>query len=67
MEGTIKKVMRDKFFGFIAVDGGKDVFFHKNDVENLDEGFSDLAEGDKVEFEIGQSPKGAKAIHVRKV
>ncbi len=63
MEGIIKKKMRDKFFGFITPsNGGKDVFFHANDV--ADKGFEGLDEEMKVSFEMGDSPKGPKAVNV---
>lgn len=64
MKGTIKKVMRDKFFGFIAVDGGKDIFFHKNDLDGGDAAFMDLQEGLTVSFETQDSPKGPKAVNI---
>jgi CspA family cold shock protein len=63
MKGTIKKI-NDNGYGFIAPEeGDKDVFFHANDV--VDEGFKELNEGDPVEFEMGESPKGPKATDVR--
>ncbi len=63
MKGTIKKI-HDKGFGFITPDGGdKDLFFHANDVEAGM--FNQLHEGDAVEFEMGDSPKGPKAVGVK--
>ncbi|NDK07933.1 cold shock domain-containing protein [Candidatus Gracilibacteria bacterium] len=63
MEGTIKK-LNPKMFGFIAQGAGKnDVFFHKNDLAGVD--FEDLNEGDKVSFEMGESPKGPKAVNIQ--
>lgn len=63
MKGTIKK-LNENGFGFIAPEeGGKDVFFHANDVAN--QGFKDLNEGDTVSFEMGESPKGPKATDVQ--
>lgn len=64
MKGTIKK-LNERGFGFIAPEeGGNDVFFHANDVE-LDGGFEALNEGDAVEFEMGDSPKGPKASNIK--
>lgn len=64
-QGTIARVT-DKGFGFISVEGQeKDLFFHSNELVNV--AFDDLREGDKVEFEIGESPKGPNAIQVKKV
>ncbi len=63
--GTVARKM-DKGFGFIKVEGEeKDLFFHMNDVEGTT--FDELREGDEVQFEVGQSPKGPKAEKVSKV
>ncbi len=63
--GTIKKVM-DKGFGFITVEGqDKDLFFHMEELQNVD--FNDLREGDTVEFETEDRPKGPSAVRVSKV
>jgi CspA family cold shock protein len=63
MQGTIKK-LTDKNFGFIAQEGGNDLFFHANSLEGVE--FSQLREGDAVTFETEQTPKGAAAVHVAK-
>ena len=63
-QGRIKKLVNDKGFGFI--DGGSgDLFFHHSAVEEAS--FEELREGQTVEFEVGQSPKGLRAEHVRLV
>ncbi|HWB00196.1 MAG TPA: cold shock domain-containing protein [Pirellulales bacterium] len=56
--GTIKKLVQDKGFGFIATADGSDVFFHHSTVE--DRQFDNLTEGQKVEYTVeqGGSPKG---------
>jgi CspA family cold shock protein len=63
MQGTIKK-LTDKNFGFISQEGGNDLFFHANELDGVS--FSDLREGDSVEFEITESPKGPAATGVKK-
>lgn len=64
MEGTIKR-LTDRGFGFIAYEGAeKDLFFHSNELKNAQ--FADLKEGDKVTFEIAESPKGPNAVNVNK-
>ena len=67
-EGTVIK-KNEKGFGFIKVDGApegsKDLFFHSNELRNVS--FDELMEGDKVSFEIGDSPKGPNALNVSKV
>ena len=62
--GSIKKVVADRGFGFITADDTKDYFFHRNALDSsLD--FDRLNGGEKVEFEIEQSPKGPRAARVR--
>jgi len=63
-QGTIKKLVSDKGFGFIAGDGG-DVFFHHSSVE--DTTFEALQEGQAVTYEEGEGPKGPRAENVRLV
>jgi CspA family cold shock protein len=58
--------LTDRGFGFIAIEGEeKDLFFHSNELQGVE--FNDLSEGDEVEFEIGDSPKGKNATNVKKV
>ena len=62
--GTIKKVVADRGFGFITSTDEKEYFFHRNALDHsLD--FDRLVGGEKVEFEIEQSPKGPRASNVR--
>ncbi|MBU4561463.1 cold shock domain-containing protein [bacterium] len=63
MKGTIKKVVQQRGFGFITVENGKDVFFHRSSAADFDS----LAEGDSVEFDVEDSPKGERAANVKKV
>ena len=59
MTGTIRTLRTDKGFGFIKDEAGKEYFFHQSAVQG--EGIGDLREGDSVEFEVGQGPKGPRA------
>jgi len=61
MKGIIKKLDK-RGFGFITVEGQKDIFFHANDCANSN--FKDMKEGDKVSFETASSDKGPKAVNV---
>lgn len=61
MKGIIKK-LNDKGFGFIAIEGRKDIFFHANDC--VAGNFKDLQEGMTVSFETAESDKGPKAVKV---
>ena len=56
--GTIKKLVSDRGFGFIAASDGQEYFFHRSGVTG---NFDQLHEGDKVNFEIESSPKGPRA------
>lgn len=62
MKGTIKKVDQEKGYGFITVEGRKDVFFHANDCSERN--FKDMKQGDAVTFETADSDKGPKAVDV---
>jgi CspA family cold shock protein len=62
--GTIKKVIADRGFGFITADDAKDYFFHRGALESSID-FDRLVGGERVEFEIEQSPTGPRASRVR--
>ena len=64
-KGTVKWFNDATGFGFIAQEGGKDVFVHFSAIEAS--GFRSLAEGDSVEFDIVEGPKGLQAANVKKV
>jgi CspA family cold shock protein len=64
-QGTIKKLLKDKGFGFISREGNdKDLFFHSKELQGAT--FEELNEGDKVQFEVSESPKGPNATKVSK-
>jgi CspA family cold shock protein len=64
--GTIKKLVADKGFGFIAGgQRGKDLFFHLSSLQDAE--FDSLYEGQEVEYESEEGPKGARASVVRPV
>ena len=60
--GTVKWFSNEKGFGFIAREGGDDVFVHFSAITM--DGYKSLTEGQKVEFEVVQGPKGAQAANV---
>ncbi len=64
--GTIKKLVSERGFGFIAASDGKEYFFHRNALETSAD-FDRLVGGERVEFEIEASPKGPQAGKVRLV
>ncbi len=61
--GTVKWFNSTKGFGFLTADDGTDVFVHYSDIES--DGFKTLEEGQPVEFEITEGPKGPKAANVK--
>ncbi len=63
-QGTIKKLVADRGFGFIKGDSAE-LFFHRSEVQGVE--FEELREGQKVEFQIGQGKKGPCATSVRVV
>jgi cold shock protein len=62
MQGTVKWFNSQKGYGFISRDGGKDVFVHHSAIAM--EGYRKLNEGDEVEFELVDGPKGPQAANV---
>ena len=62
-EGQVKWFNEKKGFGFIQQEGGKDLFVHFSAIQG--EGFKTLTEGQKVRFEVEDSPKGPKAKNVQ--
>ena len=63
MQGTVKRVVRDRGFGFIRSSEGREIFFHRSSLQGLS--FEALNEGDAVEFEVEEGPKGLRAVTVR--
>ena len=64
-QGTVKWFNGEKGYGFIAVDGGSDVFVHYSAIEM--DGYKTLEEGQRVEFEVTQGQKGPQADKVHAV
>jgi CspA family cold shock protein len=63
--GTLKKVVSDRGFGFIAAEDGKEYFFHRTGLDaTLD--FDQLVGGEKVDFQVENSPKGPRATRIRR-
>jgi cold shock protein len=63
MQGTIKRLVSDKGFGFILASDGNEYFFHNSACANTQ--FADLREGQAVTFDRGQGPKGPRAENVK--
>ncbi len=64
-QGTVKWFNADKGYGFIAVNGGRDVFVHFSAIQM--DGYRSLEEGQRVEFDIENSDRGPQASAVRAV
>jgi CspA family cold shock protein len=63
MQGTIKRIIRDRGFGFIRSSDGQEIFFHRSALQQLN--FDGLKEGDAVDFEMERGEKGPRATNVR--
>jgi CspA family cold shock protein len=64
-KGKVKWFSDQKGYGFITLDSGNDVFVHHNAIEG--DGFKTLEEGQEVEFDVQDSPKGEHAVNVVKL
>jgi CspA family cold shock protein len=63
MQGTIKRVIRDRGFGFIRAADGQEIFFHRSSLQDLN--FDGLREGENVEFDRERGEQGPRAVSVR--
>jgi len=63
--GKIKKLVRDRGFGFIADSDGRELFFHQSSLAEVK--FDALNEEQSVSFEVENSPKGPRAVEIRVV
>jgi CspA family cold shock protein len=61
--GTIKRLVRDRGFGFILGQDGTELFFHRSAIQG--QGFDALAEGQAVEFEVERGDKGPRAVNLK--
>jgi len=64
-QGTVKWFDNRKGYGFIGTEDGNDIFVHHTEIQG--DGFRSLEEGDRVEFQIKQGPKGDQAAKVVKI
>ena len=65
VKGTVKWFNEKKGFGFLAREDGEDVFVHYTAIDSA--GFKSLQEGQEVEFEVQDGPKGPQAVKVKAV
>ncbi len=65
MKGKVKRLIRDRGFGFIGSEDGREIFFHRSALDGTD--FNTLEEGNSVEFEVEKGPKGPRAMNVRMI
>ena len=63
MKGKVKKLIRDRGFGFITAEDGTEVFFHRSDLVEVD--FDTMEEGAGVEFDLESGAKGPRAVKVK--
>ncbi|MCU0666460.1 MAG: cold shock domain-containing protein [Candidatus Omnitrophica bacterium] len=65
VKGKVKWFSNQKGYGFVTREDGKDVFLHYSAIQG--DGYKTLNEGDEVEFEVTQGPKGEQATNVKKI
>ena len=63
MKGNVKRLIRDRGFGFISAEDGSEVFFHRSALTGTD--FDTLEEGDSVEFDLERGYRGPRAVNVK--
>jgi len=63
-KGTVKQLMRERGFGFISAEDGREIFFHRSELQNVD--FDKLQQGDHLEFNVTKGDKGPKATDIKK-
>ncbi len=64
-KGKVKRIIRERGFGFISAEDGREIFFHRNELQNVD--FDALMEGDELEFDVVKGQKGPAASNVKKM
>jgi CspA family cold shock protein len=64
MNGTIKRLVQDRGFGFIVAENGSEYFFHREQLRGLD--FDALTQGERVSFDTQDGPKGPRAVNVQR-
>jgi CspA family cold shock protein len=65
IKGSVKWFNESKGFGFLSREGGPDVFVHHSEIRS--DGYRTLAEGEQVQFEVVDSPKGPRAANVTRI
>ena len=63
MKGTIKRIIRERGFGFISAEDGSEVFFHRSALKDVD--FDTLEESCNVEFDLETGDKGPRAVNLK--
>jgi CspA family cold shock protein len=63
-KGTVKRIFREKGFGFISAEDGREIFFHRSELQNVN--WDNLQEGDHLEFSVTKGAKGPQAIDIKK-
>jgi CspA family cold shock protein len=63
LKGTIKRIIRERGFGFISAEDGSEVFFHRSALKDVD--FDTLEESGNVEFDLETGDKGPRAVNLK--
>ena len=63
-KGKVKRIVAERGFGFILGEDGREIFFHRSELQNVD--FNELKEGDQLEFNVTTGDKGPQASGIKK-
>jgi CspA family cold shock protein len=63
LKGRVKRIIRERGFGFIGGEDGREFFFHRSALKEKD--FESLKEGNGVEFSVEKGPKGLRAVNIK--
>ena len=64
-KGKVKRIIRERGFGFILAEDGREIFFHSSELQDVN--IDDLNEGDQLEFGVTKGNKGPQATGIKKI
>ena len=64
-KGTVRRIIRERGFGFISAEDGREIFFHRSELQDVE--FDELEEGSHLEFSVTKGDKGPHAVGIKKI